>query len=219
MDGRNGDTPVTEDPDASAKTNVDGQWFFENWLSAERLSRWRNWSFYPEGPSPSTVFLAVLLLGLGTSGYYWYQNAQAEQHQEQLRLTAQKYGNPLYWPANEILTLDAEFHLATKWLPNRGSNGTINPENGEIKYKLRIEGYPEALQKAWSSEFNSSYFVTIQFLDEDDFRIIALKITLDKMIRTLNPKGEAIGFSVQGSQTMALRTYRQIDDWKITWNL
>jgi hypothetical protein len=39
------------------------------------------------------------------------------------------------------------------------------------------------------------------------------------MVRTLNPRGEAIGLSVQGRKAMPLWEYRQINDWKIAWNL
>ena len=49
--------------------------------------------------------------------------------------------------------------------------------------------------------------------------IFSLEITLDQLTRTVNPKGDGIGFSIQGAEKMSLRTYRRIDDWKISWNL
>ena len=61
--------------------------------------------------------------------------------------------------------------------------------------------------------------ITIHLLDKDDFEITSLEITLDQLTRTVNPKGDGIGFSIQGAEKMSLRTYRRIDDWKISWNL
>ena len=122
-------------------------------------------------------------------------------------------------PSNRVTTLDAKFQLSTKWLPDQTTNGSANYKNGELKYKLNIRGYPKALKEAWRSEFNSSYFITIHLLDKDDFEITSLEITLDQLTRTVNPKGDGIGFSMQGAEKMSLRTYRRIDDWKISWNL
>ena len=56
-------------------------------------------------------------------------------------------------------------------------------------------------------------------MDKDDFEITSLEVTLDQLTRTVNPKGDGIGFSMQGAEKMSLRTYRRIDDWKISWNL
>lgn len=219
MDGPNGDASVTENADASSTTDVDGKWVWEDWLSTEQLSKWQDWTFYREMSSGTAIWMAVLILALGAGGLFWYQYVQAESPQQQLQKAAQKFNEPLYWPSNRVLTLDAEFHLATKWAPNRDNDGTLRSEDGTLKYKLRIEGSSDALQNAWSAEVSSDYFITILLLDEDDFRITTIKIPLDRMIRTLNPKGETIGFSVQGSKTMPLRTYRRIDDWKVSWNL
>lgn len=149
MDGRNGDpslakdTDLPEDPDTARPPKVDG-----DWLSGGRFSRWRDWIFYQRAASATAVLVAVLLLGLGASGYYWYQDAQATKSQQQLRKTAQRFGNSLYWPANRVRTLDTEFHLATKWVPHRNADGTITHETGEMKYKLRVDGYPNFLRNA-----------------------------------------------------------------------
>lgn len=220
MDGRNGDPSLTKDTDlpdeeeTSRATDVNG-----TWLSGERLSRWRDWVFYQRTTFAAAILVGVLLLGLGAGGYYWYQDAQATRHQQQLWNTAQRYGDPLYWPTNKVLTLNAEFHLATKWVPHRHADGSITHKNGEMRYKLRVDGYPDVLRNAWNSEFSASHFITVHLLDKDNFRVTSLQITLDKMVRTLNPRGEAIGLSVQGTKAMPLWRYRQISDWKIAWNL
>lgn len=223
MDGQNGNPALPEDADASPPAEVDGKREFEDRLLGTRFSGWRGWSLLQslsqQAKSATAVLMAVLLLGLGAGGYYWYQDAQAKKHQQQLRRTAQQFGDPLYWPANKIRTLDCEFHLVTKWVPHRNAEGTITHENGEMKYKLRVDGYPDVLRNSWSSEFSSSHFITVHLLDGDNFRITSLQITLDKMVRTLNPRGEAIGLSVQGTKAMPLWKYRQISDWKIAWNL
>lgn len=144
---------------------------------------------------------------------------QEQRRQERLQKIAEKVSDPVYWPSNRVTTLDAKFQLSTKWLPDQTTNGSANYKNGELKYKLNIRGYPKALEEAWRSEFNSSYFITIHLLDKDDFEITSLEITLDQLTRTVNPKGDGIGFSIQGAEKMSLWTYRRIDDWKISWNL
>ena len=163
--------------------------------------------------------LVALLAAIGIGGYYWYQGVQEQRRQERLQKIAEKVSDPVYWPSNRVTTLDAKFQLSTKWLPDQTTNGSANYKNGELKYKLNIRGYPKALEEAWRSEFNSSYFITIHLLDKDDFEITSLEITLDQLTRTVNPKGDGIGFSMQGVEKMSLRTYRRIDDWKIGWNL
>ena len=161
----------------------------------------------------------ALLAAIGIGGYYWYQGVQEQRRQERLQKIAEKVSDPVYWPSNRVTTLDAKFQLSTKWLPDQTTNGSANYKNGELKYKLNIRGYPKALEEAWRSEFNSSYFITVHLLDKDDFEITSLEITLDQLTRTVNPKGDGIGFSMQGAEKMSLRTYRRIDDWKISWNL
>lgn len=219
MKGRNGDAAQTEDADSSSSTEADGKWLSGTWLSGKRLPGWAGRKIYQKWTFAVALFTVVLIAGVGGGGYYWYQEVQETQRQRQMQKTAQKFSNPIYWPSNTITTLDAKFQLVTKWSPADGSSENADYESGEMKYKLQVYGYPKALENAWSSEFNSSYFVTIQLLDKDGFKVTSIKITLDKLTRTVNPKGEGIGFSVQGSETMSLRTYRRIDDWKITWNL
>ncbi len=219
MDGRNGDVPESLPAGSPPETESDTEDPSGKWFSIQQISGWRDHVLPPSGPTAAAAFLTAvaLFLGLGMVGYFSYQAVQEGQHQ--LQATAQKFSDPLYWPANQVRTLDATFHLATKWVPKRSPDGTPDYSTGKIKYKLRIEGYPDPLQNAWRSDLSSSYFLTVRLLDEDDFRILAVKIPLDEMVRTLNPRGEGIGFSTQGSETMALRTYRQIDDWKVNWNL
>ncbi len=220
MEGRNGDISKSETEESGSPSTSDpnGEWLSEKWPSREWLSRWedrlpdRKWTIV------NTFLVAVLVVGLSGGGYYWYQHAQEQERQERLRKIAQKLSTPIHWPASKITTLDATFQLATKWIPNETTSGSVDYKNGEMKYKLSIYGYPDVLKEAWGSKFNSAYFLTIQFLDADDFQVTSIKITLDKLTRTVNPKGEGIGFSVQGSETMSLRTYRRIEDWKITWN-
>lgn len=229
MEGRDGDASQTEDSqtadtDSSSSTEVDEQrlpvqWLSEEWLPGERLPEWGDPRDYRTRTIAMATLMVVLLAGIGGGGYYWYQELQEERRQKRMRKITQKFGDPIYWTENTINTLDAEFRLVTKWLPNDTKTENSDYRNGEMKYRLRIYGYPEALKNAWNSEFSPSYFVTIQLLDEDNFEVSSIKITLDEMTRTVNPKGEGIGFSVQGSQVMSLGEYRRIDDWKITWNL
>ena len=105
----------------------------------------------------------------GTTG------VQEQRRQERLQKIAEKVSDPVYWPSNRVTTLDAKFQLSTKWLPDQTTNGSANYKNGELKYKLNIRGYPKALEEAWRSEFNSSYFITIHLLDKDDFEITSLE--------------------------------------------
>lgn len=224
MEGRNGGASQTEEADSSSGTEADGKrlpakWLSEEWLSKERLPGWVDKGRYRTKNIAAALVMVVLIAGIGGGGYYWYQEIQEERRQAQTRKIAQKFGDPIYWPANEVNTLDAKFRLVTKWLPTDGYSKNADYGNGELKYKLRIHGYPDALKNAWNSDLRSSYFLTVQFLDEDNFEVTSTKITLDKLTRTVNPKGEGIGFSVQGSEEMSLSKYRRIDDWKITWNL
>lgn len=224
MEGQNGNASQTEDASSSSSTEADEKWLSrkwlpEEWLSGEWLPGWVDREIYQDQTIAVALLTVVLIVGVGGGGYYWYQEAQETRRQTQMRKTAQKFSNPIYWPSNTVTTLDAKFQLITKWIPADGSSENVDYESGEMKYKLRIHGYPKNLENAWNSEFSSSYFVTIQLLDKDGFKITSKKITLDKMTRTVNPKGEGIGFSVQGSEMMSLRKYRRIDDWKITWNL
>jgi hypothetical protein len=225
MEGRNGDAPQTDDADSSANPEADEkrlpeQRLSEDWLSGKRLPEWGDPKDYrTKKATMAALMVVVLLAGIVGGGYYWYQETQEGSRQKRMRKIAQKFGDPIYWTSNKINTLDTKFRLATKWISNNANDENSDYENGEIKYRLRIYGYPEALKNAWNSEFSSSYFVTVQLLDEDNFEVSSIKITLDKMTRTVNPKGEGIGFSVQGSEAMSLGEYRRIDDWKITWNL
>lgn len=224
MEVQNGDASRTENADSSPSTESNGKWLSSKWLSKEWLSEkwlpgWVDRRIYLEQPIVVALFTVVLIAGVAGGGYYWYQEVQETRRQAQMQKTAQKLSNPIYWPSKTVTTLDAKFRLVTKWIPADGPSENVDYESGEMKYKLRVYGYPNRLENAWSSEFSSSYFVTIQLLDKDGFKVTSIKITLDKLTRTVNPKGEGIGFSVQGSETMSLHTYPRIDDWKITWNL
>jgi hypothetical protein len=187
--------------------------------SGRMASHWRERTPRTGRKTASALALVALLAAIGIGGYYWYQGVQEQRRQERLQKIAEKVSDPVYWPSNRVTTLDAKFQLSTKWLPDQTTNGSANYKNGELKYKLNIRGYPKALEEAWRSEFNSSCFITVHLLDKDDFEITSLEITLDQLTRTVNPKGDGIGFSIQGAEKMSLWTYRRIDDWKISWNL
>lgn len=224
MEGRNGDAAQTDDGESSSSTEADEKWLSGNWLSEAWLSRtrfpeWTGWTSYQHRTATAVLLSVVLIAAFGGGGYYWYLEVQEERHHQQLRNTADKLGEPIHWPTNTVTTLDARFQLVTKWIAGGTDSENAEFTNGEMKYKLMVYGYPEALENAWSSELNSSYFVTVQLLDADGFQVSSIKITLDQLTRTVNPKGEGIGFSVQGSEMMSLRKYRRIDDWKLTWNL
>lgn len=228
MEGRNGDAPETGESGSSSTSSTETTalkaWLPENWVpdewpSGRRLSHWRERTPRTGRKTAPVLALVALLAAIGIGGYYWYQGVQEQRRQERLQKIAEKVSDPVYWPSNRVTTLDAKFQLSTKWLPDQTTNGSASYKNGELKYKLNIRGYPKALEEAWRSEFNSSYFITIHLLDKDDFEITSLEITLDQLTRTVNPKGDGIGFSMQGAEKMSLRTYRRIDDWKISWNL
>lgn len=224
MEGRNGDTAQADDADSSSSTEANwtwlsGSWISEEWLSRKRLSEWTNRDFYQSRKAAVVLFLVVLIAGIGGGGYYWYLEAQEGRRQQQIRKTVSKLSNPIHWPTNRVTTLDAKFQLVTKWVPRDGYTETPDYTSGQIKYKLMVHGYPNVLEDAWSSDLNSSYFITVRLLDKDGFKISSIKITLNKLTRTVNPRGEGIGFSIQGSEAMSLRKYRRIDDWKVAWNL
>lgn len=223
MDGRNGDVPEPAPANAppDANPDADESKAFGQWAPPPSFSDWADRARRHPRTVLTVALLASLLLLLGASGlgYYWARAHQAAQGQAELRHAAQKFQEPLYWPPNQVRTLDATFHLATKWLPKQPLDGQASISAGMARYKFRIEGYPSPLQNAWRSDVSASYYVTVRLLDKDDFRITTIKIPFTKMVRTLNPRGEGIGFTAQGSISMPLRTYRRIDDWKVNWNL
>ena len=173
MESRNGDVPETGESGSSSTSSTETTalkaWLPENWVpdewpSGQRLSHWRERTPRTGRKTAPVLALVALLAAIGIGGYYWYQGVQEQRRQERLQKIAEKVSDPVYWPSNRVTTLDAKFQLSTKWLPDQTTNGSASYKNGELKHKLNIRGYPKALEEAWHSEFNSSYFITIQNL-------------------------------------------------------
>jgi len=137
-------------------------------------------------------------------GYMVWQNRETAKNAS--------LAQPRTWPAIRIEALEnAELKLSTMW------------REGALHYQLSIDGYPKIIlatrdirKDRVSSAMRPEF--TIEFLDENGFKLFEHEIPLNKMAKIVNAKGQGVGLEAKGHTYLTAETYRRAASWNITWN-
>jgi hypothetical protein len=151
-----------------------------------------------------SIVLAVLLLGaLGWIGY-------AVLHYREVQKNA-----PLAvarsWPTITAPALGkAQFALETLW------------RDGRMSYKFRMQDYARALaatggRKSPLAQLHGQ--ITLNFLDEQGFRVFSHLIGLREASPVLDAGGKTIALEMLGEAQVSAELYRRAVRWEVAWSL
>ena len=141
------------------------------------------------------IALATLMLGLAVWGIVTFRERSEEAANAPLATLKT-------WPEITVNALaNIKVRLRTVW---RGGN---------IYYQFDVQGYSPELRQAMERETQAAF--TIDFLDNDGFRLFEHRLALAEMSEAMGADGQPAGASWKGDEFVVADLYRRATRWEL----
>ena len=103
---------------------------------------------------------------------------------------------------------------------------TVKYRDGNLLYRGYIEPIDGKSFKYLTCELSqedtfssSSHYIALNLRDKDGFKITTIYLTKDKLSTTVDDNNQPVYYSFEGSKSIYLGVYEDINRYDITWNL
>lgn len=161
--------------------------------------------------SKIAITLAILLFSYTTFKKYELEKIKAENIIKDT-LLADSLSKVKVYPDIEISQIGLKkIVLKTKCI------------NEKMKYNLKADFIDDLLEKKGKhfpiSFSNYKEYLLINFIDNDNFKIISATIFLNNVTYIINEKNENIGITLDGEVDINKTNYAKISNWELNWSL
>lgn len=91
--------------------------------------------------------------------------------------------------------------------------------DGTMYMSVRFDGYPAYLSDPVAYEKNRDGFISIQFMDDDGFKVYEKSVKIREMNSMVDPMGKKIGLNHQFDEFVGVDRYKRFTSMRIMWNL